>query len=179
MKLAGRLCIWIGGSLAFVSLFLHYAEGESRFDFATRGPLIFLLLILVIVAGSVVTLFLELPVLVVIATGAALYLFASLFPIEYTNYRFLQVGFWLGAVGSLAMAIGGSLCLASIWPRSGWARVTGLGAEFGGSPHSLAQSRPTAPLPHATPAAGWYPDPSSPGRQRYWSGVAWTEDVRP
>lgn len=25
------------------------------------------------------------------------------------------------------------------------------------------------------PPAGWYPDPSAPGRQRYWDGDAWTE----
>jgi hypothetical protein len=177
MKLAGRLCIWIGGLLAFVSLFLHYAVGESRFDIATRGPVIFLLLILLIVAASIITLFLELPVLIVIAAGGAMYLFASLFPIDYSTYRYLQVGFWLGAVGSLAMAIGGSLCLASIWPRSGWARVAGLGVE-NASPGPHPQTNATARLPQATPGAGWYPDPSSAGRLRYWSGTAWTEDVR-
>lgn len=25
------------------------------------------------------------------------------------------------------------------------------------------------------PPAGWFPDPSAPGRQRYWDGAAWTE----
>jgi hypothetical protein len=178
MKLAGRLCIWIGGLLAFVSLFLDYAVGETRFDITTRGPLIFLLLILLIVAASIVTLFLELPVLVLITAGAGLYLFASLFPIDYSTYSYLEVGFWLGAVGSLAMAIGGSLCLASIWPRTGWARVAGLGVESA-SARPRPQTHATAPLPDATPAAGWYPDPSSPGHQRYWSGTAWTQDVRP
>jgi hypothetical protein len=27
--------------------------------------------------------------------------------------------------------------------------------------------------------AGWYPDPSTPGTQRYWDGVAWTNSVMP
>ena len=28
-----------------------------------------------------------------------------------------------------------------------------------------------------TPAAGWYADPEVPGRQRYWDGSRWTEQV--
>jgi uncharacterized RDD family membrane protein YckC len=31
----------------------------------------------------------------------------------------------------------------------------------------------------STAPAGWYPDPRSPGRQRYWDGAAWTEHVAP
>ncbi len=27
--------------------------------------------------------------------------------------------------------------------------------------------------------AGWYPDPSQAGQQRYWDGTAWTEHVQP
>ncbi len=30
-----------------------------------------------------------------------------------------------------------------------------------------------------TTPAGWYPDPDSPGQQRYWDGAAWTEHVAP
>jgi hypothetical protein len=30
----------------------------------------------------------------------------------------------------------------------------------------------------ATPA-GWYPDPSAPGTQRYWDGAAWTDHTAP
>lgn len=29
------------------------------------------------------------------------------------------------------------------------------------------------------PAAGWYPDPSDPSRQRYFDGTAWTESYAP
>lgn len=30
-----------------------------------------------------------------------------------------------------------------------------------------------------TPEAGWYPDPDSPGRQRYWTGSKWGPQVAP
>ncbi len=30
-----------------------------------------------------------------------------------------------------------------------------------------------------TPPAGWYPDPSVPGMQRYWDGGAWTDHTAP
>ncbi|MDN4483764.1 DUF2510 domain-containing protein [Demequina lignilytica] len=34
--------------------------------------------------------------------------------------------------------------------------------------------RPDAPAPAKDAAAGWYPDPTLPGQQRYWDGEAWT-----
>lgn len=30
----------------------------------------------------------------------------------------------------------------------------------------------------ALPPAGWYPDPESPGGERWWNGVAWSEERR-
>jgi hypothetical protein len=30
-----------------------------------------------------------------------------------------------------------------------------------------------------TMRAGWYPDPSNDGQQRYWSGTEWSQDVQP
>lgn len=29
------------------------------------------------------------------------------------------------------------------------------------------------------PPAGWYPDPTQPGQQRYWDGTQWTEHTAP
>ncbi len=30
-----------------------------------------------------------------------------------------------------------------------------------------------------TTPAGWYPDPTAPGTERYWDGTAWTDHSRP
>ncbi|MEM9894628.1 MAG: DUF2510 domain-containing protein, partial [Actinomycetota bacterium] len=29
------------------------------------------------------------------------------------------------------------------------------------------------------PAAGWYPDSSNPGMERWWDGQAWSQQTRP
>lgn len=43
------------------------------------------------------------------------------------------------------------------------------------------QAAPVMPAPGAPVAmpAGWYPDPQTPGMNRYWDGLAWTATTAP
>src|SRR3954468_13297307 len=36
----------------------------------------------------------------------------------------------------------------------------------------------TSTIPTGTPPAGWYPDPSGSGQQRYWDGQQWAAPVQ-
>jgi uncharacterized protein DUF2510 len=60
----------------------------------------------------------------------------------------------------------------------GWIGVLGGAAIAAGGLVALAAGEP-APAAAQTTAAGWYADPGSPSRLRYWSGTAWTEHTHP
>ena len=188
MKLGGRLATWTGGLIVFISFFVerfHYSEepGFSAWHISTRGPLLFTLLVLAAVALSILAIFFDLPLLVAVQAAIGIYLFGLLFPIGGKfiiggGYQHTGAGFWLSAVGSLAMAVGGGLSVAAIWPRA-WPATTGWDTSAA-TRMSTATNAPT-PLqtPAQSPPAGWYPDPSGSSSKRYWSGVAWTDRVAP
>lgn len=48
----------------------------------------------------------------------------------------------------------------------------------GGATAQAADAPAAAALTSVLPPAGWYPDPARTAEERYWSGQAWTEDVR-
>ena len=59
------------------------------------------------------------------------------------------------------------------------AAAQGFAAQSAGSAQ-VPEASTTAPVPAmATTSAGWYPDPSAPGQQRWWDGSTWTERTQP
>jgi hypothetical protein len=83
---------------------------------------------------------------------------------------FLLVGAALTAIGAVAHPSPRPLPVEGAMPQA--------------QPQPQAQLiPPRAPAPPvaaaATPAAGWFPDPSGSGRQRYWDGERWTEHLHP
>jgi hypothetical protein len=63
----------------------------------------------------------------------------------------------------------------------GGRRSTGTSAFTGGPPPAPTGSGPTATVVEPTRTgmdAGWFPDPSGKFQERFWSGTAWTENVR-
>jgi hypothetical protein len=91
----------------------------------------------------------------------------------------------LGLVGLILLVIG--LVLRASTPKPAYGGATYLGTPQAVDDPFASQSHPTAaasPAPTVQPAqpdqpalppAGWYPDPSRPGGQRYWNGERWTE----
>jgi hypothetical protein len=84
------------------------------------------------------------------------------------------------ALGGLLVLVGLITLIVGIVQRSSSKRVVpavpgysapGTAPVSYGSPTYPPQVAPVAP---ALPPAGWYPDPTRPGGQRYWDGTGWT-----
>jgi uncharacterized protein DUF2510 len=69
------------------------------------------------------------------------------------------------AASALALVIGVVLLIVGLVQRS-----RGRRSQPGRTPQPV----PTSP----SPPSGWYPAPDTPGRERYWDGQAWTDQVR-
>jgi hypothetical protein len=177
MKLSGRIITWVGGLFLVVACFLHFGLDISLWGGDARDALFLTLLAAAGVTLSIVSIFVDFPVLVAAQAALAVYAFGQALTLGNGNFGGLQVGFWLAVIAAVAMVVGAALLSASIWSTSGWKATSGL----------VTASRPiVASLPSETqasvanghPPAGWYSDPSGQASLRYWSGAAWTAEVR-
>jgi hypothetical protein len=133
MKLAGRLTVTVGALAFIVALALPYHSGSeggqadtnSVWQISTREGFVLTLVALLAAALAVVTSFRDAPVLVLVQPALGLYLFGNFFLIGLETYSETGAGFWLGTAAALAVAAGGALSIAAIWPRGGWRSTTG------------------------------------------------------
>jgi len=62
------------------------------------------------------------------------------------------------------------------WTFIGW--VVALSMAARSRPPTMVVVPQPVMLGHASPQPGWYRDPSDPGAERWWDGVAWSEARR-
>lgn len=109
----------IGGVAYVVSLFLKYVHNVSVWHLATehdhilsiREPLIHTILAAVAVLLALAATTKDATALCVGQAIIGCYLFGQSFNLGLPRYTGLEVGYWAGAVGGLAMAVGGVLAL--------------------------------------------------------------------
>lgn len=62
-------------------------------------------------------------------------------------------------------------------PIPGAGPATAPQPEPAPTPPPPAEPAPAEPTPPGATPAGWYPDPGGSGRQRWWDGTAWTDQL--
>jgi hypothetical protein len=96
-----------------------------------------------------------------------------------------QMGPGYQSAGVGQQPYGGQQPYAGQQPYSGQ-QPYGAQQVYGGQAQPWAQAPPPAPIagPSGIPSGhgvpeGWYPDPASPGTERWWDGRIWTPASRP
>jgi hypothetical protein len=162
----------IAGGLAFAAFvaFLPYegagSSAQTFWNTATpmREPIVVTAIAGVTVGFVFASFFTKTVVTPALAACLSFYLCGQWFYDGSANYTGLGVGFTLATGATVVMSVGGVLALVGYRHDA----VTP-------PPDTSSQSASTAPT---TPPPGWYPDPSQAGRERYWAGLDWTEQVR-
>lgn len=114
---------------------------------------------------GVLTILWRTAILPAVALGLSGYLIAAFFPSSGVNFGPYEIGFGIAAGASVAGAVA-SVVLVVDATRVRGTRAPGAAT----SAHRLSEA--------ALAPEGWYPDPSEPGRERYWSGSDWTAQTR-
>jgi len=142
---------------------------KTLWGLTTREPVILTVLAVAAAALALTAVLTDLEILDVLATALSFYLLGRFFDIGARTYNFYAEELWVGTAALVAMSVGGLLAITGAIRRKPVALST-----------SAEQTQRLLPAQApAAAAAGWYPDPSQAGRQRYWSGIAWTDRVTP
>lgn len=167
-KPLGITAVVIGGIAAIVSPLLHYVLETSVWQLTTRYPLIITIMVGAAMALAVTSLAVDRWLLLALAGLVSAFVLGEVFPLIVTSYHY-EIGLWLWTAGAAIMTAGSVLALT-------------------GSMSALRRAERRAGIAFAAdtsrrddgslPAAGWYPDPGGAGKERFWAGEAWTENVR-
>lgn len=167
-----------GGVLTLISMFLpwfKFEDGSTNLWKATPRADIALCIIAVAVVGlAIAGMLAQLRILDVLLAvlSAAAFGFTLSYAIDY-NADFGGWGELVSPIGP-ALSLAGALLAVLLTPAvtsGGQAMPAPSGAP---APDDLAPPPPQA----VTPPAGWYTDPSGQASERYWSGSAWTGQIR-
>jgi hydrogenase/urease accessory protein HupE len=166
-KPIGITAVVIGGVAAIVSPLLHYVLDTSVWQLTTRYPLIVTILVAVAMALAVTSLAVDRWLLLAVAGLISAFVLGEVFPLIVPSYHY-EIGFWLWTGGAAIMTAGSVLALTG--------SIDGLRRAERRA--GIAFAADTSGAGGASPPAGWYPDPAGAGKERFWAGEAWTENVR-
>ncbi len=103
------------GTALIVSFFLHLENNQSFWAVEPhRGTVIFIALAAVAIALAIVTLITNAASMVAVQFALGFYFFGELFYPGQQSFSGLQVGYWMGAIGSAVMAVGGTFTIAAL-----------------------------------------------------------------
>jgi hypothetical protein len=181
MKPIGITTSLAGGLAAAISPFLHYVAGVSLWQTTTRYPLILTILVGAAMVLAVVSLALDRWLPLVLSGLLSAFVLGEAFPLILSSYH-AQVGFWLLNAGALVMTAGSVLALAgAIKSLRHTERRTGIAYAADAVTRRAALQEIRNSAAHdgpSSPPSGWYRDPAGAAKERFWSGEAWTAEIR-
>lgn len=173
LKIVGGVLALVGAVVFLASTFLDYfftfseITGEETgagnlWEVSTRVDVMLTVASVGVIALVLVALLGKVSETIPPAIALSGFTLGAIFFWDAQSLEGLKAGMWIGVVGALLMTVG--TVLAAFGP-------TMRGASAAASTAAPAGAATGTP-------AGWYPDPSGAGGQRYWDGRTWTDSTR-
>jgi len=149
MKLAGKITMLVGG-IVFVGALagLKYADfgngSQTLWQLTTRGPVIVTVLAVAVCALAIASLLSDAFLLPFIGTCVSFYLWGQVFLDGSSSYAGLKAGYWVPAVATLGMSVGGFVAVIGQWRADKRAAAV---ATTPPQPRAFAPPPPPPPAP--------------------------------